>query len=189
MISRTRNVGGVLPIKIVPIGNWLKAGLLVSDMRNLIAIGSMTGQRSAALKLKALVRKNLKGQGVPGMAPWPDLAPGYKKAKAKAGFSPDLKLIRTGLYYRSITTWTKGTKYYVGIKKGVRASGKNSAGKTLGYIAHILERGSHSHSIKARPLWVPTFKQFGGNKRIKNIIVWHIARLIYLRHGVKVKVY
>jgi hypothetical protein len=186
MISRTRGMSGALPIKIIPIGDWVKTSLFIADLPQMIAIGSAKGQESAANKLYSLIRKNIKNQGVPGGPKWPQLSSEYKKIKASDGYDPNKMLIRTGLYYRSIKVWNKGSNYYVGVKRGVRASGGK---KTVGWVAHLLERGSNVRNIKARPLWVPTFKQFGGNRRIKAHIVWHIANIIYLRHGVRVKIY
>lgn len=185
MISRTRTTGGVFPLVVTPIGDWVGTGLLIADLNLLIAAGSKEGQKSAATKLMKLVRRNLKIGGAPGK-PFAPLKKSYAEQKAAEGFDPNRILYRTGLYYRSIKVWAKGSKYYVGVKRGVKASGSNH---TVGWVAHILERGSSVQGIIARPLWVPTFKQFGGSKRIRAIIVWHIARLIYLRHGVRVKIY
>lgn len=186
MISRTRGMGASLPIRIEPFGDWLRTAALIADLPALIAAGSLKGQKSAADKLRALIRKNIKNQGVPGNPPWPQLSSKYKKQKTSDGYNASQMLIRTGLYYRSIKTWTNGTSYYVGVKKGVRAS---NGKKTVGWVAHLLERGSHSRNIKPRPLWVPTFKEFGGNKRIKSTIVWHISSLIYAKYGVRPKIY
>lgn len=185
MISRTRKTGGALSFKVIPIGNWLKTSAFIADLSSMIAIGSARGQESAAKKLRKLIRQNIKNQGPPGVN-WPSLSQNYSKIKGAEGYDPNKMLIRTGLYYRSIKVWSKGNNYYVGVKKGVRASGGK---RTVAWVAHLLERGSEVRNIKARPLWVPTFKQFGGNKRIKAHIVWHIANIIYLKYGVRVKIY
>ena len=188
MISRTRSSSSFVP-RVELIGPWIRTGLFIADLDVLIAAGSMKGQESAAKKLKALTRKHIKQGFVPGIH-WPALKPSYSKAKARDGYDGDRILYRTGLYHKSITTWSKGTKWYVGVKRGISASGggKNSR-RTVGWIDHILERGSAAQGIPARPLWVPTFKIFGGNKKIKSIIVWHIASLIYMKHGVRAKIY
>jgi len=188
MISKNRSMGGSLPLRVEPFGPWLQTSALIADLPALIAIGSLRGQKSAAEKLRALIRKNLKAGAVPGNKPFSTIAYSskYEKEKSSAGYKVGSKLIRTGLYYKSIKTWNNGRTYYVGVKKGVTTS---QGGKTLGYVAQLLERGSSARNIKARPLWAPTFKQFGGNKRIKSIIVWHIANLVFLRHGVRVRVY
>jgi len=190
MISKNRSLGGSLPFVIEPFGPWVMTSALIADLPALITMGSLKGQKSAAEKLKALIRKNIRNNGVPGNKPWSSIPYSSKyekeKAKAETAYGVNSKLRRTGLYYRSISVWSNGHTYYIGIKKGVKTS---SGGKTLGYVAQLLEKGSSVRNIKARPLWAPTFKQFGGNKRIKSIIVWHIARLILVRHGVRVQIY
>lgn len=184
MRSVTRRIPNYQP-SIELFGDWDKTKSLLNGIESSIAIGSALGQKSASEKLLKLIKKNIRENG--GSLGWPPVSRNYASKKSKMGYDPNNLLVLTGLYYRSINIWNNGFTYYVGVKKNIynhRTKGK----VTVAQIATILEYGSVVRRIKARPLWRPTFKQFGGSARIKSIIVWHIRNQILIKHGVRAKI-
>lgn len=182
------NVTRVIP-NIVPevelYGDWDKVKHLLGGLDEAIAIGVDKGQLSVAKKILAIVRKNIRENG--GSLGWPPVSYKYERWKTKKGYDPKNLLFLGGTYYRSIIIWNARGRYYVGVKRGTR--NPISKGKlTVGQIANVLERGSEKRKIPPRPLWAPSFKQFGGTKRIKEIIIWHVGNEIRNRLGVTAKV-
>ena len=184
MALTTRRISDFSP-EVELFGDWDKVQKLLDGIDLTIRIGTTMGQVSAANKLKAVIRKNIRENG--GSIGWPPVSRRYAMKKRSMGYDPNNLLVLTGLYYRSINIWSNGNTYYVGLK--ARTRNMRTGGKiTLAEIATILEHGSVVKKIKARPLWKPSFKQFGGTARIKYLIIWHIRNQIRVRHGVNAKI-
>ena len=185
MSTFRRNLGGNLNPQVELFGDWAKTRKLIKLLPALILAGSVSGQQSAAIELKRIVKRNIRNNGA--SLGWAPLADSYKKKKTVAGYPANRIYYASGSYYRSIKIWTKDGRVYIGIKAGAKSlSSKKKL--TIGKIARILEYGSMRMNIPARPLWVPSFKEFGGTRRIKGFIIWHIRNTIYLRTGVKAKI-
>lgn len=168
-------------------GDWQKTKNLLSTIDATVLLGYKAGQLSAANKLKKAIRRNIRDNG--GSLGWEPLSVRYQEYKAELGFDPSRMLYMTGAYYWNITVWNNGINYYVGLKKGVNSRNYFTGGNiTLGQIANILEYGSDSRSIPARPLWHPTFRQIGGATRIKGIVMWHIRNQIQMNYGLKARI-
>jgi len=82
---------------------------------------------------------------------WADLDKDYAKYKQRKGFS-NKKLVKTSMYFQSITSWTEGNVAYIGIKKTAR----NKDGESVANIARVMEFGSKARKIPARELWKPS---------------------------------
>lgn len=184
MRSVTRRVPNYSP-QVELFGDWDKTKSLINGLESTIAAGSILGQKSAAEKLLKLIKKNIRENG--GSLGWPPVSDKYASKKSAMGYDPNNLLVLTGLYYRNINVWNKGFTYYVGVKRNLH-NPKTKGKLTVAQIATVLEYGSVVRKIKARPLWRPSFKQFGGSARIKAIMVWHIRNLILTRHGVRAKI-
>lgn len=183
-MSVTRRLSPITP-EIRLFGDWQKTRRVLATLDTTVALGVLSGQKSAALKLKRLIKKNIRENG--GSLGWEPVSQKYAKYKSSKGYDPSNLLVMSGLYYRNINIWHKNGKYYVGVKKGItnKVSGGNL---TVGKIARILEYGSTIRNIKARPLWIPTFKQFGGKKRLQGIMIWHIRNQILKNYGLRAKI-
>lgn len=184
-VTRRINLPGNLPPitpDIIIWGDWQRSKHLLNTIDGVIMMASLKAKKSAAEKLKAAIRKNIRENG--GSLGWPPLSTKYQAWKSRKGYDANRMLRMTGLYYRSINVWRKGLNYYVGVQRGIRnpASGGNI---TVGQIAKILEYGSDHVGIPARPLWGPTYKQFGGSARIRGLMVWHLRNEIYKHYGVR----
>lgn len=183
-VTRTLNLPAY---RIELTGDWEKVGQLLDNLDTTVLIGAKAGQLSASKKLISIIKKNIRENG--SSIGWAPLSSKYKERKEREGYSPDNIYYMTGLYYRSINNWSSGLVHYVGIKKNIRHPKKNGKKSlTLSQIATILEHGSITQNIPARPLWGPSYKQFGGNLRLKGLLVWHIRNQIYLRHQVRAKI-
>lgn len=189
----TRVIPNIVP-EVELIGDWDKVKYALSNLDETIRIGVEKGQESTARKILAIVKRNIRENG--GTIGWEPVSHKYGLWKTKKGYDPGNLLVLSGTYYRSITIWNARDRYYVGVKAGTKnpitKGGKNNI--TVGEIANILERGSRNKTsgrgsgIKPRPLWAPSFRQFGGTKRIKSLIIWHVRNEINNRLGVKAKV-
>lgn len=181
----TRNIGGNLTPDVQLFGDWNKVRLFIHLLPELISKGSDKGQESAAKQLYRIVRRHIINNG--SSLGWAPLSLDYQFKKAKSGFPPGRMYYASGTYYNNIKVWKKGGNTYVGIKARVK-SGSSKQGLTLGQIARILEYGSSARNIPARPLWTPSFKDFGGTDRIKGFMTWHIRNEIMRRTGVKAQI-
>lgn len=182
-MSITRKIGGYTP-EIELIGDWVKVRKLLTTLEPIVLEGVMAGQLSASQKLAKIVKRNIRENG--GSLGWEPVSPKYKEYKTRLGFDPENLLVMTGLYYRSISIWNNGTSYYVGIKKHTRQT-YGGRDKSLASIARILESGT-AKGVKARPLWIPSYKQMGGNRRVKGLIIWHIRNKIRIATGLKARI-
>jgi len=76
----------------------------------------------------------------------------------------------------------KGGRVGVGIPKGTHRpnyTDESSKGNqlTVSEYANVLEHGSGSRNIKARPVFSDTYrKDMGGNAGLSKYMSWHIAR-------------
>jgi len=180
-----RKIGSNLTPQVELIGEWNKTRTLLHLLPKLIKIGSLKGQQSAAKHFRRIVRRHIRNNGA--SLGWAPLSSAYKKSKGRRGFNPDRIYYASGSYYNNIKVWRRGTKIFIGIKKNVKSKSSRSS-LTIGMIARILEYGSLTRNIPARPLWAPSYRDFGGGKRIKGFMTWHIRNQIFKATGVKAKI-
>ena len=187
MPTQNINVGAGLVPEISLFGDWDKLTKAISQLPIAVAIGAQSGKIAAAEKIMSLIKKNIR-RGGPAGTRWPEYSEKYKKRKAADGVNVDRKWHYHGTYYNNIKVITKGNSTFVGVPRNVRSRVNPKKPLTLGQIANILERGSAAHNIQARPLWNPTFKEFGGRARVKYHIVWHIRNSVYAMTGLRAKI-
>lgn len=180
-----RGVGNKLTPEVELIGDWNKAINLMYQLPLLIKEGSLKGQIAAAKQFRRIVRRHIRNNG--SSLGWVPLKESYKKKKGRAGFPVNRIYYASGSYYNNIKVWSKDGQTFIGVKARTKSLSTKSS-LTLGQIARILEYGSDARGIPARPLWIPSFREFGGNKRIQGFITWHIRDTIFKRTGVKSKI-
>jgi len=187
MPTQNINVGSGLIPEVTLFGDWDKLTKALNQLPIAVAIGANSGRIAAAEKIVSLIKKNIRAGGPPGTR-WPDYSQAYKEKKEAAGANTDRKWYYTGTYYNNIKVVNKGLSTYAGVPRNARSKVNQRKPLTLGQIANILEKGSAAHNIQARPLWKPTFKEFGGKARVKYLIIWHIRNSVYLSTGLRAKV-
>ena len=181
-MTRQRNISGY-QTEVKFVGDWDRVSRLLDDVPDLIRVGSKLGQKSAAKKLLKIVKHHIKTNG--GELGWPSTTFRYQEKKASMGYDPGRLLYMTGTYYWSIKQWEKAGRIYVGVPKGTQHP---ISRLTIGEIANILEYGSQARGIEARPLWAPSFRKMGCSKRIRSLILWHIAAQFRLKHGISPRI-
>ena len=181
-LTRQRNLTSY-STEIQFIGDWDRVARLLGDVPMIIDKGSKLGQQSAAKKLMKIVKHHIKTNG--GELGWPSTTLKYQENKAARGFDPGRLLYMTGTYYWSIKQWEQRGRVYVGIPKGTQHP---TSKLTVAEIANILEHGSQARSIPPRPLWAPSFRQMGGSKKVRSLILWHIAAQFRLQYGISPKI-
>lgn len=168
---------------ITLVGDWDAALKLIGyNLKPAVLLGARNGQIAAAEKIQSIVKANIRRGGPEGTY-WPSYSYLYEKKKAKKG-GGDKFWRWTDTYYKSIEVNKKGPNITVGVPKYERGR-VNKNPLTLGQIATILERGSKANNIAARPLWGPSFKQFGGKTRVAYHINFHIRKQIFLATGMR----
>lgn len=185
--SVTRTLPSYIP-DVELIGEWDTLENALPKLNAAIERGVKKGQESAARKLYDIVRKNIRNHGA-GLG-WEPVSDKYAEYKKHRGGDPAKFMMLSRTYYDSVLSWESNGRYYVGVKRNVYNTFSKSR-ITVGRIAQILERGrgpaGYSGRIKARPLWTPSYKEFGGIRTIRSLIVWHVQREIKAT-GLKVKV-
>lgn len=182
----TKRAPGFQP-KVELFGDWDKTTKAFINLPNAIKLGSQLGKNAALKELEKQIKANIRSNG--GSLGWKELS--KRTLKNKEGSKYPTSILRmTGLYYRSITRWTNPATNttYLGVKPRTYYPKKGASGLTVNQVANILENGSASKNLPARPLWKPTFKRFGGNARIKGYMIWHIRNQILLQCGVRARV-
>lgn len=86
----------------------------------------------------------------------------------------------TGQYLRSVQIVKQKNRTYVGIPTNLKKTrkGDRTSKRTLNQVAIMLEYGSRGGNLPPRPLWAPAFKQIGGKKVLKEIIVRELRKEI-----------
>jgi len=171
--SITRNIGNAAndalgQVQFEMFGDWAAARGIFKNLDYAIKIGSMKGQLAASKQLQKIVKRRLRNSEFS-----PGLSGSYASRKAADGYDSDKILYRTGTYYRSIHVWRKGNRSYVGVKSRTYAPGSK---RTVGQIALMHEVGGGR--LPARPLWAPSWKEFGGRRKLRSLMIWHIKREI-----------
>lgn len=180
----TKKYGELKP-SVQLIGDWDKTRRFFDKLPLAVKIGTTLGQKSVAEKLQKLIKQNIRRNGPPGVY-WSPVSKEYAKKKKSKGFDPNKLLRYTMTYYNNIKVIHKGDEVYVGIPKKIRSKVIKKNPLTVGEVANILEKGTDY--MRPRPLWAPTFRQFGGKQRVKTTIVWHIRNQIFISTGVRATV-
>lgn len=187
--STTRQLGSPDSLQIELFGDWKKVENLVNKLEGAVAAGAILGRESASRKIYNLVRKKIRENG--GNTNWPSYSEKYQKWKNEVSTNRANSFYRlTNTYYKNISIWHEGMKSYIGLKphiKVVSITGKKKS-ITLHQVAQILEYGSTKNNIKPRPLWGPTYKEFGGRQKVNALIAYHIRTQIRIRTGVTAKI-
>lgn len=135
-------------LEVRRIGDWTKAKLVTSTMKDTIKASADPGFSKLALKGESLMRRYIVRQP----SSWPSLNPRYRQAKIRAGKS-DKTLVRTSSMLHSIKGFSANQKAYIGIKRQV----KNTDGESVANIAAIMENGSKARNIPRRPFVRPVY--------------------------------
>lgn len=186
--SMTGAMGGTL------VGDWGKFYNLTQVQIFQLRAAAEAGQFKAANEFKQYITEKIdEGATDFGFDPHSDK---YKKYKEYVG-APSQFFQFTGTYQRSITIKSKRrvgiTTYSVGIPWDAPHAETLPNGQTteadisVAEYAQLLEFGSLSRNIPARPLWRESFKKFGGNIRIKSIIMINMVASLRAM-GIKAKI-
>jgi hypothetical protein len=174
MSTTQRNLSTYLP-DITLFGDWDKVNDFMTALPLAVTTGAREGSETAAKKLISVVKKNIRNNGPAGVN-WEDYSLAYSKRKARLGGNIDTKWSFHKTYYNSLGVITRGNKVYAGVPPRKLSTVNTRKPITLAKVARILENGSPTLNIKARPLWKPSFKEFGGKARIQSHIYWHIRK-------------
>lgn len=146
------------PFIVKKMGDWDGAIRFFNTMGLRVKTVTLQSQEEICRKIKANIVKHLLAQDLN----WEQLARVTKDRKNQK--NRDLILIDTELYMKSIVVYQVSMTWYVGVKKGIAYRRKGSF-VNLDRVAFLNEKGTVR--TPARPLWEPTFAEFGGFKGVK----------------------
>lgn len=138
-------------------GNWLGVDVAFKSLPEAVRSSATWGQRKAAELLVKKVKNHINRQDL-GWAP--------RSVKTHSG--DPRTLVDEEAYYSAIRAWKTGNSY----NAGVSANAYSARGISIAYYALLQELGTGD--IPRRPLWEPSFREIGGNKGIKKIVVTSI---------------
>jgi hypothetical protein len=141
-------------IQIKMIGNWKGAKRGLEELPLLVKSSALWGQRKAAERLVRIAKAHINNQDL-----------GWAPRSERTNSSDPRILVDNEDYYKSIKAWRKDNIYYAGVPRDKY----NGKGVRISDYATIHEHGSDK--MPARPLWAPSFREIGGSKGVRQIIV------------------
>lgn len=188
MASKSVNI--TLPempqVEVKMYGEWQKVDMLIHHMApNVLQAYHYSAQRCAKHIMK-IVRKAILTGRPPLGARWTPLSPSTIRTHGEH----DIYNLN-GHYAKSIGLHQYPGRIIVGVPVNMKLPpGKNGKIKnlTMNQLAILLEHGSKmvegaSNDIPARPLWAPSFKEYGGKERLKKEILRDIRRNLIRNFG------
>lgn len=141
-----------LDIEIYNEAGWKKAEDIPKEAVRAMQRGYDKAVTRYAKELLSLVKKAIV-RGRPPVGYWSPMSESYKK-KWQTEYPEHHLMYLTGEYLRSIGSFTRGKRSYIGVVSGQKRSGPHSKGNlTMNQVAIIQEFGTANGRIPARPLW------------------------------------
>jgi hypothetical protein len=163
-------------------GQWVKVSSLINGMPASVKKGYASGITSVSRSILTIVRRAIRTSQPPPNSGvrWAPLA------KPKPGQKGIYNL--TGNYLRSVGVFQYKSRTVVGLPYNKNVPSKTGRSKkiTLNQLAILLEHGSllsGQGGIPQRPLWAPSYKSYGGNKKVVKVILRSIRRELIKRYG------
>jgi hypothetical protein len=180
------NIGKGLNPQIRLIGEWDLTNQFLTNLPLVIKEAEINARRSIAERVVKTVKKNIRNGGPQGTN-WPDYSDKYSKWKSRKGYNVNRKWRLTNTLYNNIRVLEYNKQVVAGLprnKYGKRYNGKQSK-ITLIEISNILERGDSARGIRARPLWKPSFREFGGLVKVEYLMKFYLRRELRLAYNLK----
>jgi len=162
----TRNLAS--QVYIEEIGDWHTLSTRLGTLPKAAKLSVLKSLNFYARKYHKglLIAIDTNGQGLD--KPWAPLSPLYSARKSKAGGNPGIYQW-TGILRGAIEVKTSPELVSVGINKDASGSA-NRSDLSASQIARILQVGSMSRNIPARPLFPAVWKQMGGNAALATYV-------------------
>lgn len=185
--SASISVGKPLVDVVVDKGAKHRVQAVLLDLSNCTTAGAKIAQLRTAERIKKTIRKHIRENGASLGKDWPALTPKTKKYKTKKGYASKahLRWNFTGVIYNNIVINQRGLNTVVTLRPNVKNT-KIGGDSTLAQIAMRMEYGTSK--MPSRPLFRPVQREYKENGVLKTLTVYHIKRVIMMKHGVKVKV-
>lgn len=155
-------------------GGWTQLDVLAANLQQATMEGYDKGISIIGKKVLYIVKRAIATGIPPGGVQWPPLAMSTIRAHGD-----HLTYYLTGLFFRAMTLKQRRGRTFIGMPYNMSRPG---AGITMNQLAIILEHGNDR--IPARPLWKPSYKQFGGNKEASKLLLKCIRQALY-KHGIR----
>lgn len=159
-------------------GEWLRFNRLIGSLDINMMLAAKAVQRKFAEKYRDKVKANIRTGG--RRFGYPEHSKKYQKYKAKYGGGGGL-FYWSGAMHQAVQVMDlRGGRVGVGIPRGLKREpyhGNDKVRLTISEYANVLEQGSWSRNIPARPLFADTFKHdMGGMLGLKTYMQFHIVR-------------
>lgn len=167
-----------IELEIYNEAGWKKAEDVPKKAARAIQKGYDKAVTSYAKDLLRIVRKSITRGRPPKGTYWEPLSPNSIKKWSKQ--YPEHHLMSlTGEYLRSIGSFTRGKRSYIGVVSGQKRQGPHPDGNnlTMNQVAIIQEFGTANDRVPARPLWRSAVKEVErGRTSLKAQIIFDIRR-------------
>lgn len=164
----TRNITARTKVEFM--GNWEKVSMIFSQLPKDIQTSVYKAILQYSTQYHGRVKRAILNNG-PSSTRWAPFSPKYAKYKSSHGSMgfPAFYRLRGNLI-KAITVQSDGRKVVrVTINKNARVTNPKS-GLTASQLMNILEHGSITRGIAARPLFGPVWSEMGGNKALREFV-------------------
>jgi len=167
-------------------GEWLKFGMLMSNLSPTISAAASGAQKAFAERYRDEVRKNIKQGGK--KFGYGYTSADYKKQKARYGGGSTL-LRWTDSFLNAVQVINQGMfKWQVGVPTGIQRNTTGVPGREqkmeVHEYANILEQG-YPPFMPPRPIFADTFRDMGGKAFLAKFLSMSLVRR-FSRMGIKV---
>ena len=170
----TRNLAS--QIRVEELGDWKALSRQLQSLPKKVRKATVDAMEAYGKKYHRAVLKAIDTNGQKLPQPWAPLSLKYAKYKQAHGGDPSTMYVWQGTLRSAIqVVRSEDGLVTVGIDKDTRGSGRGGNSKlSASQIARILQSGSITHNIEARPLFPQVWKQMGGNRKLSESVVKHL---------------
>lgn len=160
-------------------GEWQKVTNLINGMPDAVLTGYRIGSNKSAKAIIRIVKRAVKTGLPPKGATWPALA----KSTISAHGEHKIYSLK-GHYGKAIGIREYKGRIVMGVPINMKVPGAKGS-ITMNQLGIILEHGTKlsgegdgRNDIPPRPLWAPSFQEFGGKEKLKKVILREIRSSI-----------
>lgn len=170
----TRNITSRTRVEFM--GNWEKVSRIFNQLPKDLQESTYKAILQYTTKYRHQVKKAILNNG-PSNTRWEPFSPRYEKFKSTHGTMGFPAFYRfKGNLIKAIILQTDGRKVVrVTVNKNARVTNPKS-GLTASQLMNILEHGSVTRNIAARPLFGPVWSDMGGNKALAEFVSKRLSK-------------
>lgn len=170
---QARNISSATRVEFL--GNWVQAKKILDGLPHEVRRTVYLAMKAYAKLYHQRVKQTIRSGGLGmGWRPYSEKYEKYKRAHSRRGFPAFYQL--RGLLLQAIILEDDG-KYRVRVNVSSDRKFMTRKGDlTASQVMNILEHGSVTRNIAARPLFGPVWKSMGGNKALREFVAQRVGK-------------